>query len=195
MNAIEIYNNNNNIYTKNYTNDKKTSSSNDLPTTVAITLISLISIGAASIQSNIPAPPTFFSDGSLNKTKREEFDFNYANYSVIINLEDLNTKEEAATMSDVSQKDLIEQERHLLSEVDKKVSRISEDIKSTNQNILKLTESISDINTKLTSLTTQVDNLPDKLKASKWDYFIEKIFVPVVVACVTAGIIYFFGFN
>lgn len=90
-------------------------------------------------------------------------------------------KEEESQMSDVTQKDLNRTERYFHEQLDKHSSKLEEKLDS-------VSSEISEIKNSLTTINNEISNLPDKLKASKWDYFIKSIGVPLLVGIITAVI-------
>lgn len=101
---------------------------------------------------------------------------------------DISVKDrrEADAMSDVTHRDLTDTEHYIFDTVNRRFDSLDSSIKSENSKIDKLNEKVSAAELSLSSIDQQIKDLPDKLKASRWDIFISKILVPLIVGVLGA---------
>lgn len=174
---------------------QKKSLINSNATTAMLTFFTVVTIGSAPIQHNLNQPSIHFSNDRSTKTAFKSVGFNSLNNYDIIELEGDFTDGEVIPMTDVTHKDMLEQERHLLSEIDKKISVLSTDIKNTLTKIDAVDEKVNAIESSLKDANAKIDNLPIAMKASRWDSLLDKLVAPVVTGLIIGVVIYLLGMN
>ncbi|MFT8825416.1 MAG: hypothetical protein ABF536_06145 [Liquorilactobacillus mali] len=92
-----------------------------------------------------------------------------------------------AKMSKVTREELNEKEKYF----DEKIVGLKNDIEDTKNDIKEIRTNVSKIATNVINLKNEMDNLPDKLKAQKWDFLLEKV-ITVILTGVVVGIVLHF---
>lgn len=142
-------------------------------------LVIMLSFFSFNMAGNVSTNQSNIANFKNNLNKQEENVKNvqYSNYT-LYNMSKRAAEGEVSIMSEVTQKDLNETERYFDGKIEKVIDKID-----------KVNSGLNDIEIKITGMQNDISNLPTKLKASKWDYFLKNIAVPIGVAVVTALVI------
>lgn len=123
----------------------------------------------------------------VNEGNHKSFTFSSANDRMSISMD--NNIKEVTSMSEKFHAELKDSERYLLSEIKSSTEQAKNDL-STQIGLLSnkvdtISNDINDLKLSISKLNSNVDNLPDKLKASKFDFIFKSLLIPVVVAVIT----------
>lgn len=122
-----------------------------------------------------------------NTKKHKTYTFSAKNDTISISMD--NNNKEVTSMSEKFHAELKDSERYLLREIKSSTEQAKNDL-STQIGLLSnrvdtISNDINDLKLSISSLNSKVDNLPDKLKASKFDFIFKSLLIPVVVAVIT----------
>lgn len=162
---------------------------------LALTLFSVVTIGLTPIQQNFSEPTLKFSDDRPTKSSHKSIGFYSNGDYAIINVKNEDASKEATNMNEVTHKDLLEQERQIISSVDKKTDDLLAKIDTNNSKINEVYQKISKLESSINGIENQIIELPNKLKASRWDTFLTIFAGPIIGGIVVAVAIYIFGLN
>lgn len=182
MQSVTISNNNYHNKSFEFIGENKTYKKINPTIPIFIVMTSLIASPVNPIILNKP----HVSYAKIGKDKT----YTFYSKNDTINIEMDNRNEEEILMSEKFHAKLQDSERYLLNEIITQNIQIKDDLSgelnSISNKIDQISSEINDIKISIVNLNNNIDNLPDKLKASKIDFWGKSVIIPGILSILVA---------